>query len=206
VTAVVVMAKAPRPGMVKTRLCPPLSAGQAAELAEACLVSTLDAVARAAVTRRIVVLDGPVGGWLPEGFEVLAPRGVGLAGRLAAAFEDAGGPALAVGMDTPQVTPELLDGAIESLAQPGVDAVLGPADDGGYWAVGLNRPDPHVFDTVPMSTPGTFAHQRARLDELGLGVTELPPLRDVDRVDDARAVAAAMAPSAFSEVVMRLLG
>ena len=205
-TAVVVMAKAPRPGMVKTRLCPPLTARQAAELAEACLVSTLDAVARCGATRRVVVLDGPPGPWLRDGFEVTAPRGDGLAERLAAAFGDIGEPALAVGMDTPQVTPDLLDRAIEALGSDGTDAVLGPADDGGYWAIGLNRPDRRVFERVPMSVPDTLERQRARLGELGLAVAELPALRDVDRIDDARAVAAGMAPSAFSEAVVRLLG
>ena len=118
-TAVVVMAKAPRPGAVKTRMCPPLAAEQAAELAEACLASTLAAVARAAATRRVLVLDGPAGPWLSDGFELLTARGHGLSERLAAAFEDIGEAALAIGMDTPQVTAELLDGAIGSARRPG---------------------------------------------------------------------------------------
>ncbi len=205
-TAVVVMAKAPRPGAVKTRMCPPLTAEQAAELAEACLASTLAAVARAAATRRVLVLDGPAGPWLPDGFELLTPRGHGLSERLAAAFDDIGEATLAIGMDTPQVTAELLDGAMGRLGDPAVDAVLGPADDGGYWAIGLRRADRRVFEAVPMSAPDTCTRQRARLDKLGLAVADLPRLRDVDRVPDARAVAAAMGPSPFSDVVARLLG
>ena len=174
-TAVVVMAKAPRPGAVKTRMCPPLTAEQAAELAEACLASTLAAVAGAAATRRVLVLDGPAGPWLPDGFELLTPRGHGLSERLAAAFEDIGEAALAIGMDTPQVTAELLDEAMDRARRtPAVDAVLGPADDGGYWAIGLRRADRRVFEAVPMSAPDTCARQRARLDKLGLAVGRAP--------------------------------
>ena len=148
-TAVVVIAKAPRPGAVKTRMCPPLTAEQAAELAEACLASTLAAVAGAAATRRLLVLDGPAGRWLPEGFELLTPRGQGLSERLAAAFEDIGETALAIGMDTPQVTAELLDGAMGRLGRPGsmrcwdprTTAATGLSACGGPTA-GCSRPFP----------------------------------------------------------------
>ena len=94
-----------------------------------------------------------------------------------------------IGMDAPQVTPELLDAGLAALADH--DAALGPAADGGYWAIGLRRPAAGVFDGVPMSEPGTAAAQRARLAALGLSVAELPPLRDVDTIEDVRAVAAA---------------
>jgi glycosyltransferase A (GT-A) superfamily protein (DUF2064 family) len=95
-------------------------------------------------------------------------------------------------MDTPQLTSELLTGAAAALGR--ADAVLGPAFDGGYWAIGLNRADPRVFDGVPMSSPLTGAAQRTRLRRLGLEVAELPPLRDVDTIGDALAVGA-LAPS-----------
>ena len=84
-----VLAKSPVPGKVKTRLCPPCTPEQAADLAEAALRDTLTAVGATPVVRRTVVLDGPVGPWLPAGFEVLPQRGDGLDERLAAAFDDA---------------------------------------------------------------------------------------------------------------------
>jgi rSAM/selenodomain-associated transferase 1 len=188
VTALVVIAKAPRPGHSKTRLCPPCTPRQAATLARAALVDTLEAVRATPAARHVLVLDGDPGAWLPPGFEVLPQRGTGLEERLAHAFADVGGPALLIGMDTPQVTARDLGDGLERLA--GADAVLGPAPDGGYWAIGLREPDPEVFLGVPMSTPWTCRAQRARLASLGLRVTELPALRDVDLIADAHAVAA----------------
>ncbi len=188
-STLVVIAKAPREGRVKTRLCPPCTPAQAASLAQAALADTLAAVVATPCDRRLLALDGEPGPWLPDGIEVIAQRGDGLAERLACAFEDAGGPALLVGMDTPQLEPGGLRAGIELLARPGVDAVLGPAPDGGYWAIGLRRPDPDVFRGVPMSVTWTAAAQRARLERLGLRVADLPRLRDVDTIGDALTVA-----------------
>jgi rSAM/selenodomain-associated transferase 1 len=194
--AIVVIAKSPAPGRVKTRLTPPCSPEQAARLAGAALGDTLAAAARARrAARRVLVLDGaPVR--VPRGFDVVPQRGDGLAARLAAAFEDVGGPAFLVGMDTPQVTPQLLDAGLGAL--DGADAVFGATLDGGYWGIGLRRPDPAAFDGVPMSEPATGLAQRARLAALGLRTTVLPPLRDVDTIADARAVAAAAPASRFA--------
>jgi rSAM/selenodomain-associated transferase 1 len=192
--ALIVLAKAPRPGRSKTRLCPPCTPRDAAALARAALADTLEAVLATPAARRVLVLDGPVGDWLAPGFEVVAQRGAGLDERLAQAFEDVGGPALLLGMDTPQVTPGDLARGLQRLAAPGVDAVLGPATDGGYWAIGLQEAEPRAFLGVPMSTAWTGRAQHARLCRLGLRVALLPALRDVDRIADARAVAA-LAPA-----------
>ena len=194
-----VLAKSPVAGRVKTRLCPPLSPHEAARVATAALADTLEAVAATHVTRRIVFLDGPAGWWLPRDVEVLSQRGGGLDERLANTFEDAGGPALLIGMDTPQVTPELLERALARLERS--DAVLGPASDGGYWAIGLQRSDPAAFLGIPMSTPHTAARQRARLDTLGLNVAELPALTDVDTFGDACAVAAETPGKSFATTI-----
>lgn len=202
--ALLVIAKAPVPGRAKTRLCPPLRPEQAAAVAEAALADTLAAVTATAARRRVLVLDGEPGRWLPAGLEIVPQRGDGLAERLAAAFADVGEPALLVGMDTPQVTPELLERSLALLAAEGTDAVLGPADDGGYWAIGLRRPDPRAFADVPMSTAATGAEQRARLRALGLRVADLPGLRDVDTIADARAVAAEAPGSRFAAAVAAL--
>ena len=200
----VVIAKAPVPGRVKTRLTPPLRPAQAAALARAALEDTLAAVAGAKLAdRRVVALDGDPDGWLPRGFELVAQRGGGLAQRLAGAFEDVGGPALLIGMDTPQVTPGLLDAGLAGLAN-GAGAVYGAASDGGYWAIGLARPDPRVFDGVPMSEPRTGAVQLERLGALGLETHHLPSLRDVDTFDDARSVAAAVPRGRFAAAVRDL--
>ncbi|HWK26280.1 MAG TPA: DUF2064 domain-containing protein [Solirubrobacter sp.] len=193
--ALIVMAKAPAAGRVKTRLCPPCSPAQAATLARAALEDTLAAGARAGAERRVLALDGAPEPWLDRGYEVIAQRGGGFADRLAAAFEDVGGPALLIGMDTPQVTPALLDAGLAAAAR---GAVLGLAPDGGYWAIGLPRPDRAVFAGVPMSCATTGALQRARLLARGLPVAALPPLRDVDTFADACAVAATIPRSRFA--------
>lgn len=187
--ALVVIAKAPVPGRSKTRLCPPFTPEQAASLAHAALLDTLAAVAATPARRRILALDGEADGWLHSGFELHPQRGAGLGERLGNALAAAGGPALVVGMDTPQLTPALLRHAASRLCEPEVDAVLGPAVDGGYWTIGLRRPERAAFDGVPMSSADTCAAQRRRLVELGLRTAPLPVLRDVDTAADAAAVA-----------------
>lgn len=199
-----VIAKAPRPGFSKTRLCPHLSPAGAAELARAALSDTLQAVRSAAAGRRVLVLDGPPGACLLHGIEVIPQRCGGLDGRLAGAFEDLGGPTLIVGMDTPQLTPELLERGLTLLEHH--DAVLGPAADGGYWAIGLRHPEPLALLGVPMSSPRTFAAQQARLRALGLRTAGLPALRDVDTFADALAVAEGVPESAFARRLTALVG
>ncbi|MFE6634981.1 DUF2064 domain-containing protein [Streptomyces tendae] len=184
-TTLLVIAKEPRPGRVKTRLTPPFTPAEAAALAEAALADTLAAVAATPARRRVLVLDGAPGRWLPPGFDVVPQCAGGLDERLADAFAGCAGPALLIGMDTPQVTPDLLDVDFHDC-----DAYFGPAEDGGFWALGLARPEPALLRGVPMSTPVTGAVQRERLLTAGLRVRDLPPLRDVDTAADARAVAA----------------
>lgn len=187
-THVLVMAKAPVAGRVKTRLCPPCTPAQAAEIAEAALADTLEAVAACGAGRRIVALGGAAGPWLPPGFEVIPQVDGAFDLRLAAAWAAAGGAGVQIGMDTPQVTPALLDGALEALDR--TDAALGLAADGGWWAIGLRRPDARVFAGIPMSTAQTGARQRARLRLLGLSVSDLPALVDLDTAADLPAVTA----------------
>lgn len=193
-----VVAKSPRPGLVKTRLTPRLSPAQAAAVAEAMLVDTLRAVRLAEVDRRVLYLDGPVGPWLPAGFDVVAQTSGGLDVRLGAALSHCEGPVLLIGMDTPQVHAALLDDTRDALLGPGTDAVLGPATDGGFWALGLLEPDPGLVVGVPMSVPSTGALQRARLDEAGLRVQDLRVLRDVDTPADAAEVALMVPGSQFA--------
>lgn len=195
---VMVFAKEPRPGRSKTRLCPPLSPHEAAEVAEAMLGDTLAAVSRSSASRLVLVLDGKPGPWLPERFMVRPQRGRGQGERIAAAFSEAQGPALLVGMDTPQVTPALLDSALDRLVGDDTDAVLGAANDGGWWALGLCHPNPRVLEGIPMSSPDTGARQRRRLNDLGLTCIDLPELRDVDTISDAVEVAASAPQTSFA--------
>ena len=192
-TTLIVIAKQPVPGRVKTRLVPPCTHEQAASLAEAALADTLHTVLAVPARRRVLALDGTPGRWLPSGFDVVAQCDGPLDERLAAAFAAVRGPALLIGMDTPQVTPRLL--AVDWRA---ADAVFGPAEDGGFWALGLRVPDPALLRGVPMSTASTGAIQRARLVAAGLRVTDLPPLRDVDTAADAVAVASQAPRSRFA--------
>jgi rSAM/selenodomain-associated transferase 1 len=190
---ILVIAKEPVPGRVKTRLTPPFSPEQAARLAAAALADTLAAAAGAAAARLVIALEGAPGRWLPAGLPVLAQRGGGLDERIAAAMADAyaglARPVVLIGMDTPQVTPALLEAALRPLADGAADATFGPAADGGFWLLGLRRPDPRLILGVPMSTAGTGAAQLARLHDAGLRVRRLPPLLDVDTAADAYAVA-----------------
>lgn len=184
-----VIAKAPVAGHSKTRLCPPCTPDQAAELAEAALADTLEAVSETDCGGRMLFLDGPTGDWLPEGFEVFDQVAGGLADRLAGAFSQTDGPALLIGMDTPQVDPDLLSGSLNRLVDGEDEAVLGLCEDGGYWTIGMKTSRLEAFDGVPMSVDHTGVAQLERLRELGMSVGLLPELRDVDYFDDARHVA-----------------
>jgi rSAM/selenodomain-associated transferase 1 len=200
---IAVIAKAPVPGAVKTRLCPPLSPSQAAALAEAALSDTLEAVAATGVRRKVLVLAGSPGSWLPAGVGVIEQRGGGLDERLAAAFVDLPGPTLVVGMDTPQVATAMLEGGLQALGD--YDAVLGPSADGGYWAIGLRHGDERALIGVPMSSEHTLGAQRMRLHALGFAVAELETLRDVDTFADAVAVATEAPETRFAGALADLL-
>ncbi|MFE7379196.1 DUF2064 domain-containing protein [Streptomyces zhihengii] len=194
-STLIVIAKAPAAGRVKTRLTPHFTPEEAAELARAALADTFAAVLATPAARRVLALDGLPGSWVPEGIEVVPQSTGGLDARLAAAFDEAAGPALLIGMDTPQVTPELL---ARGLDFDGTDAWFGAAEDGGFWALGLAEPDPALILGVPMSVPHTGREQRRRLTESGRAVRDLPVLRDVDTPADAAAVAATAPGSRFA--------
>ncbi len=205
---VVVLAKQPVAGRSKTRLSPPLTPDEAAQVARAALLDTLDVVRACQADRPVVVLDGDPRGLVPEGFAVLPQVEGSLDVRLAAAFAAVQGarsaPILLIGMDTPQVTPTLLDQACTTLLAG--DSVLGLAEDGGWWACGLRTADAEVFVGVPMSSDRTGVDQLARMRHRGLAPTLLPVLRDIDEAADLAAVASLM-PSGtrLPELAGRLL-
>jgi glycosyltransferase A (GT-A) superfamily protein (DUF2064 family) len=198
---VLVLAKAPRPGDVKTRLCPPCTPDQAAAVALAALHDTLDAVDEAPpelVGRRLLVLEGSPGysdvddDWWPRaGWDLCPQRGTSLSERIGHAFADTavtGLPSVLIGMDTPQVTGALLAQCLGELT--GADAVLGAAADGGWWLLGLRDPSQAVvLSGVPTSRPDTGVRTRAALSGAGLSVAAAPVLQDVDTAPDAWRVA-----------------
>jgi len=203
-----VIAKEPVPGRVKTRLTPPYTPAEAAELAEAALADTLAAVASVTVTRRVLALAGSPGRWLPPGFDVIGQRGGGLDERIAWALADARAtcpaPLVLIGMDTPQVTPALLAQAAEPLVSGTADATFGLAEDGGFWLLGLREIDPALVLGVPMSRSDTGSRQLARLHQAGLRVRLLPELTDVDTADEAELIAAGTPGSRFATCVQAL--
>jgi hypothetical protein len=194
------VAKSPEPGRVKTRLCPPCTPEQAASIARAAVLDTIDVMRAVDCARRVLVLDGPELAEIPSDVDVVGQRGVGLDERLAALFDDVGGPCLVIAMDTPHVTPALLGDAVDCLEE-GADAVIGMSRDGGYWAVGLREPDADCFIGIPMHTAATGRAQHERLEARGREVECLPSLRDVDTFADAMVVAAEIPASRFAAAV-----
>ncbi len=204
---ILVLAKAPVSGRAKTRLCPPYDPEQAASLARAALDDTVAVVTATPVQRRVLVVDEPALDVTPAGFQLLVQRGDGLDERIANALDDAWAgatlPMLLVGMDTPQLRSRLLLAALRRLID-GCDAVLGPAWDGGFWALGLRRPSATLVRGVPMSLPCTGDLVRDRLRGASLRLSLLPILRDVDTAADADAVAHACPDSRFARALRSL--
>jgi len=207
-TRVLVVAKAPVAGLVKTRLGADVGLAEAAELAAAALLDTIAACREAyGADACLLSLSGDLADAVRgdeiaralDGWAVAPQRGITFAERLANAHADVppGGPVVQVGMDTPQLTPELLLGAARTLDDH--DAVLGPAVDGGWWVLGLREPrGAAALQDVPMSTPTTYDDTRRALTDAGLGVATTASLRDVDTVADADAVADAVPDGEFA--------
>lgn len=202
--AVIVLAKSPVAGRVKTRCTPPCTPAQAAELAEAALRDTLRIVLAVPAGRHVVVLDGQPGGWLPSAVEVIPPRPGSLGERLDSAFADVGGPALLIGMDTPQVDVDVLSEAVARLASRPSEAIVGPADDGGFWAVGLSAAPPGLFAEVAMSRDDTCRSLLRALAGRSTPWTLLPDLPDFDDFETASEIARSIPASEFAMVVGRI--
>jgi rSAM/selenodomain-associated transferase 1 len=186
--AVAILAKAPLPGLAKTRLAPALGANGAAAL-QARLIERAVETARGADV-------GPVTLWAaPDqnhpAFQTLAALfGVTLArqpdgdlgDRMLAALAAARGAAIVIGTDCPALQPAHLRAAAEALA--GVDAVVVPVEDGGYALIGMREPQPGLFADMPWSTAGVMAETRRRLTQLSLSWREPARLWDVDLPED----------------------
>ena len=194
-TTIILIAKETIPGKVKTRLHPAVSLEQAAMLAAASIRDTLATIAQLPASRRILLFDGTVVPAGAEHFEVIPQVAGDLDERLAAIFDECTGPTVLIGMDTPQVTVRDLAPAFDEWT---CDAFFGPANDGGFWALGMANPRGDLIRGVPMSRNDTGRIQLERLLAAGLDVQLLPELTDVDTIDDARAVAATAPSTEFA--------
>lgn len=190
--AVAIMAKAPRAGEVKTRLCPPLSTGDAAQLYRCFLLDKIEQV-KALPGIRPAIAYAPAEG--KAFFQALAPglvlvpqQGHDLGARLASSFAQlfATGCAgvLAVDSDTPTLPTAYLEQAVSLLATPEVDVVLGPSEDGGYYLIGLRQLHREIFEEMPWSTPRVLPETTRRAEAKGLRLALLPPWFDVDVAED----------------------
>jgi glycosyltransferase A (GT-A) superfamily protein (DUF2064 family) len=212
---VLVVAKAPVPGRAKTRLAASVGDRAAADIAAAALLDTLDAVAAANVQSRVVALTGDLNGAASgdeirsslADFTVVRQRGANFAERLANAHIDAaeaagGLPVLQIGMDTPQVTDELIGECARELLA--ADAVLGLARDGGWWVLGVTEATmADCLRAIPMSRPDTGAVTLSALDDTGVYVSLVPTLADVDTVDDIEGVRRVCPPGGrFAQVTL----
>lgn len=176
------------------------------------------ACSRADLERRLTPPESAAGSW-----KLIRQRDATFAERLHHAHSDAGGRAhldaggrahldaggratLQIGMDTPQVSGELLADAVRTLWRPGVDAVLGPSTDGGWWALGL-RPglDSAFLAGIPMSTERTGARTMRAMRRRGLRVAGLPTMTDVETAADALQVAAECPRTRFADAVWSML-
>jgi hypothetical protein len=185
-----VVAKQPAPGQTKTRLCPPLTPAQAADLYECFLRDTLAVMRKVpGVQRAIAFLPEDAGGY----FNQLAPdmvltpqRGAALGERLDHLLSEAlanGAPrAVVMDSDSPTLPPDYLVQAFKRLDE--ADVVLGPTRDGGYYLIGLKQPQPHLLRQVQMSTPHVLADTLALAEATGLTVSLLPTWYDVDTIAD----------------------
>ena len=198
--AVAIMAKVPRAGAVKTRLCPPLSPDEAAELYECFL---RDKVAQ------VRMLEGALGtiAFTPDdarsvfealapGFGLIAQRGDDLGSRLLATLDallrDGSCGAVATDSDTPTLPTAFLQQAIEIMSTASADVVIGPSDDGGYYLIGMRQPWPALFERMPWSTAEVLPETLRRAEAKGLRVTCLPTWFDVDTPRDLDRLAASL--------------
>ena len=188
---VIVMAKAPRAGETKTRLCPPLTAQQAAGLYSALLADTLEFVLHLQDVQPAVAVTPPDGityflECVRHGVRLypVAGRDIGevLHRVLATAFGEGYPKAIAIHSDGPTFPPGVVGQAMTALDAH--DVVLGPCDDGGYYLVGLKRACAPLFEGIEWSTPRVISQTIARAEQLGLATYLLPAASDVDTADD----------------------
>jgi rSAM/selenodomain-associated transferase 1 len=190
--ALTVMAKAPRPGKVKTRLSPPLTLEQSAALNACFLRDTTQNIAEVSsmTSASGLISYSPVGdeglfdGLLPEGFALIPQRGEGFGERLLAAAEDilacGFGTVCLIDSDSPTVPASALRLAVDTLNRPGDRITIGGSSDGGYYLIGLKKAHPEPFANIPWSTSTVYAETTSAIRAIGIELVELPLWYDVD--------------------------
>ncbi|HKO30833.1 MAG TPA: TIGR04282 family arsenosugar biosynthesis glycosyltransferase [Nitrospiraceae bacterium] len=200
-TALVIFAKAPIPGEVKTRLCPPLTSDEAATLHGSFVLDMLER-SKTAVTKLKLPLDRYLA-CLPSStlvfFKIMEERqsvklidqvGNDLGARMQHAFETMFGKGyhrvFIVGTDVPSLPLDHYTQALTLVEKN--DLVLGPALDGGYYLIGVKRVVPDLFVGIPWSTERVLEMTKEKATTLGLKTALLPPWRDVDTIEDLQAL------------------
>jgi rSAM/selenodomain-associated transferase 1 len=199
--AVAIMAKAPRAGEVKTRLCPPLSPEEAAGLYDCFLRDKVAQVRSLAGARGVIAFtpDESRGVFeaLAPGFGLIPQRGADLGSRLFNSLDgllrDGHAGAVMIDSDTPTLPTEFLREAVALLSSPATDVVVGPSDDGGYYLIGMRQVHMALFERMPWSTPQVLPETLRRAEAKGLRVTCLPTWFDVDTAADLDRLVAALA-------------
>jgi rSAM/selenodomain-associated transferase 1 len=189
---IAIMAKAPRPGHVKTRLLPAMSREAAARLAEAFLLDTIHRVAQVRRARRALLYapraSRPAFRRIASDFLLIPQRSGDLGRRLASAFRDLltlhPGPVIVIGSDAPALSTSVLQRAVDVFTESAVDGVLGPSEDGGYYLVGLRRPCAELFRGIAWSSPAVFEQTMQRARKRGLRISILSRWWDIDTPQD----------------------
>lgn len=201
--AVAIMAKAPRAGEVKTRLCPPLSLVDAAELYRRLLLDKIEQVSSLRMASlAIAYTPAEARAFFEEvapGFVLVPQRGADLGDRLANSLGELLGQghrgALAIDSDTPTLPLAFLQQALDLIVTPEIDVVLGPTEDGGYYLIGLRAVHRELFEAMAWSTQQVLSETIRRADAKGLRVACLPPWYDIDSPDDLARLRMALAAS-----------
>lgn len=187
--ALIVFARAPVPGRVKTRLARRLSMEERLALHCAFLNDTLEMAAGVAGADKYLALDKIIGSEslaIPPGFKIIEQRGEGLGERLHRAFEQLFGSGyrrvIAIGSDSPTLPPSFLEEALGCLAE--FEVVIGPARDGGYYLIGCSRLEPGLFERIPWGSRRVLGTTLDRIKKLGLSYSLLPQWHDIDRWRD----------------------
>ncbi|MGZ8467176.1 MAG: TIGR04282 family arsenosugar biosynthesis glycosyltransferase [Candidatus Binatia bacterium] len=193
VNALAILAKAPVAGSVKTRLVPPLTPAQAADVCRALLLDQFDHLRNFASAERYVFYapadaENILRGLAGAGYVYLPQSDGDLGARMAQVFADLSQLGhrniILIGSDLPALPWAILDQAISRLAKAERRVVLGPSRDGGYYLVGMNRPTPDMFANMTWSHDRVFADTIARLDALSLPYSVLPTWFDLDMAED----------------------
>ncbi len=194
-SALIVFAKAPIEGYVKTRLCPPLTTDEAASLHGSLVLDLLERCQELKGCDRMLAgsptPDHPFFNAMKTRFNIPIWDQVGddLGARMAHTFQSALGEpyqsAVIIGTDIPAITVQLISSAFKFLQDH--DVVLGPTEDGGYYLIGLRSPTPALFENIPWSTDAVFSLTQEKGKAMGLSVKVLPMLRDLDTIEDLQA-------------------